>query len=50
MIITCAPPYEPKRPMPSCLQIQEVEKGYYADGEDAYDMRNNFGGAPPAKG
>jgi len=24
-------------------QIHDVEKGYYADGEDAYDMRRNLG-------
>ena len=24
-------------------RIQDVEKGYYADGENAYDMRKYFG-------
>lgn len=28
-------------------QVHDVEKGYYADGEDAYDMRCYFRNAPP---
>jgi peptide alpha-N-acetyltransferase len=28
-------------------QVHDVEKGYYADGEDAYDMRCYFRGAAP---
>lgn len=29
--------------------IRDVEKGYYADGEDAYDMRKSFKGDPTTK-
>lgn len=25
-----------------CCRVYDVEKGYYADGEDAYDMRKPF--------
>ena len=28
-------------------EINDVEKGYYADGEDAYDMRCQLGGRKP---
>ena len=28
--------------MRSWFRINDIEKGYYADGEDAYDMRKNF--------
>ncbi|GLC43018.1 N-alpha-acetyltransferase 10 [Pleodorina starrii] len=29
-------------------QIHDIEAKYYADGEDAYEMRKYFGAAPPA--
>ena len=31
-------------------RINDVEKGYYADGEDAYDMRKNFNKGAEPKG
>ena len=31
-------------------RINDVEKGYYADGEDAYDMRKNFKKSAETKG
>jgi hypothetical protein len=42
----------PTNDNPLFLRIYDVEAKYYADGEDAYDMRKPLvpGGVPPKKG